>query len=100
MLGFGKWVWLDNQRLLGESGVQKFDQNGKLVTCCGSDNVSESRFYVYDLTTGELEEMLLPEALRGKVVNISRVLDSGEILMGHGGDEFGWYQVADLGEER
>lgn len=98
MLGLGNWIWLDNERLLGESGVQRFDENGRPVGCCQGHNVSESRFYVYDLPTGELEEMLLPEDLRGKVVSIKRVMDSGEILMGHEGDEFGWYTVASRSE--
>lgn len=99
MLIFGNWTWLDNKRLLGESGVQKFDENGRAIGCCQGHNVSESRFYVYDLSADELEEMQLPEALRRKVVSISRVLNSGEILMGHEGDEFGWYQVVEPGEE-
>ncbi|MCG8599526.1 MAG: hypothetical protein MI807_05245 [Verrucomicrobiales bacterium] len=93
MLGFGSWIWIDNHRLLGDSGVKKFDSNGKLITCCGGDNVSESRFYVYNLNTSKLEEMQLPENLRGKVISIQRVLDTGEILMGHEGDEFAWYEV-------
>lgn len=100
MLGLGNWKWLDNRRLLGESGVQKFDEKGRPVGCCQGHNVSESRFYVYDLQTGELEEMRLPEALRGKVVNISKVLKSGEMLMGHEGEEFEWYEVSNVsGEE-
>ncbi|MES2995407.1 MAG: hypothetical protein V4733_01195 [Verrucomicrobiota bacterium] len=100
MLGFGKWVWLDNHRLLGDSGVQKYDATGNLITCCGGDNVSESRFYVYDLRTNEMEEMQLPENLRGKVVSFGKVLKTGELQLGHGGDEFGWYQVTDLEEKR
>lgn len=99
MLGLGNWVWIDDERLLGESGVQKFDEHGQAVGCCQGHNVSESRFYVYDRLRGELEEMRLPDALRGKVVNIARVLDSGKILMGHEGDEFGWYEVASSVDE-
>lgn len=98
MLGFGKWVWLDNNRLLGESGVQNFDENGKPIGCCQGHNMSESRFYVYDLRTNKMEEMRLPKNLRGKVVSIGKVLKTGELQLGHEGDGFGWYQVADLGE--
>lgn len=100
MLRFGKWVWLDNHRLIGDSGVQKYDESGNLITCCGGDNVSESRFYVYDLRTQQMEEMQLPESLRGKVVSFGKVLKTGELQLGHEGDGFGWYQVTDLEEKR
>ena len=97
---FSTWIWLDNSRLLGQSGVQKYDEDGKLVTCCGGDNVSEMRFYVYDLRTGQMEEMQLPGNLRGKVVRIGKVLKTGEFQLGHEGDGFEWYRVADLEEEK
>ena len=99
MLGLGNWIWLDNNRLLGESGVQNFDENGKPIGCCQGHNMSESRFYVYDLRTSKMEEMQLPENLQGKVVTVGKVLKTGELQLGHEGDGFGWYQVADLGEE-
>lgn len=97
MLGLGAWVWLDNNRLLGESGVQNFDDNGKPIDCCQGHNISESHFYVYDLQTNKMEEMQLPEDLRGKVVTIGKVLKTGEFQLGNDGDGFDWYQVADLG---
>lgn len=100
MLGLGNWVWLDNERLLGESGVQKFDEHGRPVGCCQGHNVSESRFYVYDLRTNQMEEMQLPENLREKAVSIGKVLKTGELQLGHEGDGFGWYQVTDLEENR
>lgn len=99
MLGFSKWVWIDNNRLLGESGVQKYDENGKLVACCGGDNVSESRFYVYDLRTNQMDEMSIPENLREKVVRIGRILKTGEFQLGHEGDKFEWYKVAELKQD-
>ena len=99
VLMFGNWVWLDNNRLLGESGVQNFDENGKPIGCCQGHNMSESRFYVYDLRTNKMEEMQLPENLQGKVVTVGKVLKTGELQLGHEGDGFGWYQVADLDEE-
>lgn len=100
MLGFGNWVWLDNNRLLGESGVQNFDENGQEIGCCQGHNMSETQFHVYDLRTKEMEEMQLPEDLRGRVVNVGKVLKTGELQLGHAGDEFDWYKVADDGEER
>jgi hypothetical protein len=96
MLGLGNWVWLGNDRLLGESGVQELDANGKPIACCGGHNVSESRFFVYDLQTAKLEEMQLPEKLQGKVVSVGKVLKSGELQLGHQGDEPVWCQVAAL----
>ena len=101
MLGFGKWVWLDNNRLLGQSGVQRFDEQGKPVACCQGHNVSESRFYVYDLKTKAMVEMQLPKDLREKVVSIGKVLKTGELQLGHEGDGFGWFRVAAVaGEEK
>ena len=100
MLGLGNWVWIDNNRLLGESGVQNFDENGNPVGCCQGHNMSESRFYVYDLRTSRMEEMQLPENLRGKVLSIGKVLNTGELQLGHEGDGFSWYRVTDIGEEK
>jgi hypothetical protein len=99
MLGLGNWVWLGNDRLLGESGVQELDANGKPIACCGGHNVSESRFFVYDLQTSKLEEIQLPEKLRGKVVSMGKVLKTGELQFGHAGDEPAWYQVTSLDED-
>lgn len=96
MLGLGNWVWLGNDRLLGESGVQELDANGKPIACCGGHNVSESRFFVYDLQTAKLEEMQLPEKLHGKVVSVGKVLKSGELQLGHQGDDPVWCQIAAL----
>lgn len=99
MLGLGNWIWFENNRLLGESGVQRFDENGKLVTCCGGDNVSESRFYVYDLLTDEMNEMQLPKELRGKVLSIEKVLKTGEFQFIHKGDKPSWCKVVNATEE-
>lgn len=100
MLGLGNWVWLDNNRLLGESGVQNYDEDGEPVGCCHGHNVSESRFYIYDLLTNKMEELQLPEELQEKVVTIGKVLKSGELQLGHDGDGFKWYQVGELDQAK
>ncbi len=97
MLGMGNWVWLDNDRLLGESGVEKVDDRGKPVGCCEGHGMSESRFFIYDIRTGRMGGLKLPEDLQGKVVSIGKVLKTGEFHLGHEGDDFGWYLAADLG---
>ena len=96
MLGFGNWVWLDNDRVLGESGTQNLDENGNSVECCVDHNMSENRFYVYNLKTMQIGEVQLPESLQGTAVSIGKILKTGEIQIGHEGDGFGWYQVTDF----
>lgn len=96
MLGFGKWVWIDNNTLLGESGLQNFDEQGKPIGCCQGHNVSESRYFVYDLETEQMKELKLPETLNKKVVTIGKVLKTGEVQLGHEGDGFSWYRIESL----
>ncbi len=93
LMVFDVWQWIDNDRLLGKSGIQKYDDNGILVTCCGGDNVSESKFFIYNLKTGRMEEMLLPGIFLGKVVTIRKVLNSGAFQLAHEEDEPHWFQI-------
>jgi len=93
MLGMSSWHWLTNELLLGTSGLQKFDTNGNLISCCGGDNISESRMYVYDMNTNKMKQVQLPALISGKVLRIHKILNSGAIQVAHEDDEPLWIML-------
>ena len=96
MLAFGKWLWLDNNRLLGHAGQVNYDENGNLMQCCEDAATYESQFFVYDLRTEEMGEMPLPQEYRDQSVDVYKVLRTGEFQIApHLGGEPKWYRVQD-----
>lgn len=56
MLGFGGWYWVDDETLIGVSGVQSIDEEtGAPVSCCAKHNVERTILYLFDVETETLE---------------------------------------------
>jgi hypothetical protein len=93
MLGMGDWYWLSDEKLLGTSGLQRYDSDGKLISCCGGDNISESKMYAYDMNNNTMNELRLPESIAGKVLKVLQIKKSGVIQVAHEDDVPVWIAI-------
>ncbi len=99
MLGFGSWYWINDHSLVGESGIAKVEKDGR--TWRGSDNVAQSKLYVYDIVEGKLTEVALPAKFDAKVFGIVDSSLDGYIQLHFTSDapeeknpdEMGWFKV-------
>jgi hypothetical protein len=96
-LAFGSYHWMDDDALIAESGDQKLDVHGRPVQT--DDNVSQTRLYVYSISTQTLEEAPLPQTLRTRVFSVTEVRPGGYVHLladdasgGPTGD-LGWFKV-------
>jgi hypothetical protein len=97
MLCIGDWYWISSNTLLGQSGVQALDKNGKpLMT---DNNVAETRLYVYDLTAKQLTEVAMPAKLTQALVSVMEVSPDGHVHLALdappvGTDsDLGWFNI-------
>ena len=77
MLCLGDWYWISPNTLLGQSGVQAFDKNGKPLMA--DNNVAETRLYVYDLTSKQLTEVAMPAKFTQALVSVMEVSPDGHV---------------------
>lgn len=94
MLGLN-YHWIDNQNLLGISGIQARDSDGKLVT--NDNNIEKTTLYIYSLKTQNLIEISLPPEVTQPVVEIPEMGIGGYFrLSEHAADgsnekDLGWF---------
>ena len=97
LLGFGSWYWIDDHRLVGESGIAKVDEDGKPVR--SEANVAQSKLYVYDILTKVLQEVVLPAGFDGKVFAIIETSPDGYLKIGvespveNKSGELAWFKI-------
>ena len=97
MMCLADWYWIDDNTLIGRSGMQAFDKNGKPVTT--DNNTSETRLYVYDLTSQQLTEVALPTNYKQALVTVMEVSPDGHVHLAleappEGVDsDLGWYKI-------
>lgn len=97
MFTLADWYWIDDNTLIGKSGVKILDGNGKPVTT--DDNASETRLYVYDLTTQHLTEVALPERYKQALVMVMDVSPDGHVHLALEAppegveSDLGWYKI-------
>ena len=97
MFSLSDWYWIDDNTLIGRSGVKTLDENGKPVTT--DNDTSETRLYVYDLTTQHLTEVALPEKYKQALVMVMDVSPDGHVHLALEAppegveSDLGWYKI-------
>jgi hypothetical protein len=99
MLGFGAWHWISENKLFGESGVQVLNAEGSPTACCESLSVTSTMFYVYDVISQRLSEVIMPSNLNGFVLIVVDVTSDGNVHLAydipHVGtrQDLGWFRI-------
>lgn len=97
MLCMGDWYWIDDNTLLGKSGVQAVQKKGISPGC--DNTTSETRLYVYDLTTQHLTEVALPDKYKQALVMVMDVSPDGHVHLALDAPpegvepDIGWYKI-------
>jgi hypothetical protein len=97
MLCMGNWCWINDNKLLGQSGVQAFDTNGKPVKT--DNNISETRLYIYDITKKQLTEVTMSAEFTHALASVVEVSPDGHVhlmleapALGNEPD-LGWFEI-------
>ncbi len=97
MFSLSDWYWIDDNTLIGRSGVMILDENGKPVR--SDNNASETSLYVYDLTTQHLTEVALPDKYKQALVMVMDVSPDGHVHLALDAPpegvepDIGWYKI-------
>lgn len=93
------WHWIGPNLLFGTSGVEKVFHEGAHENCCDGNNVAQTRFYVFDLVTGQLSTVVMPGAVKQQVLNAVDVMSDGHIRLQHDEpqegveQDLGWFRI-------
>lgn len=91
------WYWVDNQSLLGISGVQLLDQNGEPIKT--DNNMAQTKLYLFRVGTQSLEEIPLPNEIQQPVVTIPESSPDGHFHLyssdtsGTEQRDLGWFKI-------
>ncbi len=101
LMGFGSWDWVDDSTLIGVSGIVIPFRDDQVGTEREEPIVSRSVLYVYNLKDKTMSEVILPPALRSKIVSVSAVDATGNVQLRPEGHEasytdasLGWFAIA------
>ncbi|MCB1097914.1 MAG: hypothetical protein KDN22_20245 [Verrucomicrobiae bacterium] len=93
------WYWVSANLLFGISGVERTFHEGSHMD--GESNIAQTKFYTFDLLTGQLFEVVMPRAVTQSVVKVVDVMSDGHIhLLQDDLDEgvrqdLGWFKIAE-----
>lgn len=99
MMGFETWYWVNDQKLLGVSGIEAHDTETAPSDHCPEPHASQTKLYLYDVPTKQLREIAFSDEDLGLVFSVTEVSHDGSIhIFGDGRKEggsrdLGWFRV-------
>jgi hypothetical protein len=99
MMGFEDWYWINDQKLLGVSGILAHDAGPAPSDHCPEPHASQTKVYLYDVPTKQLREVAFADEDLGPVFFVTEVSNDGSIhVFGEGlkdgtYPDLGWFQV-------
>lgn len=93
------WYWIGPDLLFGVSGVERVFHEASHEDCENENNITQTRFYAFNLLTERLSGVVMPGAVTQPVVSVVEVMSDGHIHLRQedpqesGGRDLGWFRI-------